>query len=71
MRNFIEKPLRKNYTVYKLNNATLNYSDHADIQISLLLNNGIHLGKPKLFSYKKLNKFIIGKFQNYEIINLL
>ena len=50
MRNFIEKPLRKNYTVYKLNNATLNYSDHADIQISLLLNNGIHLGKPKLFS---------------------
>ena len=55
----------------KLNNITLSYSDHADIQISLLVHNGIHLGRPKLFSYKKLHKFIIGNFKNYEIMNLI
>jgi len=46
----------------KPNNLTYSYSVEADIRISLLIDNGIHIGRPKLFSYKKMHKFIIGKF---------
>jgi len=71
-----KKHLKKNRFLkkqffFKPNNLTSSYSGESDIRISLLVYNGIHIGKPKLFSYKKLNKFIIGKFLNYEVMNLI